>query len=125
VFFTGDTLFIGGCGRFFEGTAPEMIAALSYLGKLPDATLVLNGHEYTGGNVAFAKSVEPENPAIDRLADLVKQNKITTGLTTIGDEKQWNVFMRLGSATVQHATSETSESAVMAKLREMKNNFRG
>ncbi len=79
-----------------------MIAALSYLGKLPDGTLVLNGHEYTGGNVAFAKSVEPENPAIDRLADLVKQNKITTGLTTIGDEKQWNVFMRLGNATVQY-----------------------
>ncbi|KAK0502833.1 beta-lactamase-like protein [Armillaria luteobubalina] len=123
--FTGDTLFIGGCGRFFEGTASEMIAALSYLGKLPDGTLVLNGHEYTGGNVAFAKSVEPENPAIDRLADLVKQNKITTGLTTIGDEKQWNVFMRLGNAVVQQATSETSESAVMAKLREMKNNFRG
>ncbi|KAK0210359.1 beta-lactamase-like protein [Desarmillaria ectypa] len=123
--FTGDTLFIGGCGRFFEGTAPEMRTALSHLGELPDSTLVFNGHEYTGGNVAFAKSVEPENPAINQLADLVKQNEITTGLTTIGDEKQWNVFMRLGSPTVQHATSETSESAVMAKLREMKNNFRG
>ncbi|KAF8919680.1 hydroxyacylglutathione hydrolase [Mucidula mucida] len=123
--FTGDTLFIGGCGRFFEGTADEMHAALSYLATLPSGTVVHVGHEYTAGNVAFAKSVEPENPAIARLGDLVKQEKITSGLTTIGEEKEWNVFMRLGNAAVRNATGETSESAVMAKLREMKNNFRG
>ena len=28
VVFTGDTLFIGGCGRFFEGTPPQMYHAL-------------------------------------------------------------------------------------------------
>ncbi len=100
--FTGDTLFIGGCGRFFEGTADEMHAALSYLATLPSGTVVHVGHEYTAGNVAFAKSVEPENPAIARLGDLVKQEKITSGLTTIGEEKEWNVFMRLGNAAVRY-----------------------
>lgn len=29
VIFTGDTLFIGGCGRFFEGTGEEMHEALN------------------------------------------------------------------------------------------------
>lgn len=39
--FTGDTLFIGGCGRFFEGTAEEMHKALNEtLAQLPDDTKV-------------------------------------------------------------------------------------
>ncbi len=46
--FTGDTLFVGGCGRFFEGTADQMYHALiQKLAKLPKNTLVYCGHEYT------------------------------------------------------------------------------
>ena len=38
--FTGDTLFIGGCGRFFEGTADQMHHALvKTLGVLPEDTV--------------------------------------------------------------------------------------
>lgn len=91
---------MAGCGRFFEGVGSEMIAALSYLGTLPDETIVHNGHEYTTGSLAFGKHIDPTNPAIERLAELAKKNKITTGLTSIGDEKQWNVFMRLDSEPV-------------------------
>lgn len=123
--FTGDTLFLGGCGRFFEGTAEQMHVALSKLGTLPDDTIVYNGHEYTAGNVAFGKSVEPNNPAIERLVKLVQDNKVTTGLTTIGDEKEWNVFMRPDKDAIKQATGAEEPSAVMTKLRELKNNFRG
>ncbi|KAJ7582602.1 Metallo-hydrolase/oxidoreductase [Mycena floridula] len=125
--FTGDTMFIAGCGRFFEGNAEEMKAALDYLGTLPDQVIVYSGHEYTAGNVSFAKTIEPENSDIARLAELVNKNKITTGLTTIGDEKKWNVFMRLDNETVRAATSTVDKPAsdVMAALREMKNNYRG
>ncbi|KAF9228663.1 Metallo-hydrolase/oxidoreductase [Gyrodon lividus] len=123
--FTGDTLFQGGCGRFFEGNGEQMHAALSYLGTLPDETLVYNGHEYTAGSLAFAKSVDPTNSGIPRLAKLVQENKITTGLSTIGDEKEWNVFMRLDSEAVKQATNITGEAAIMDKLREMKNAFKG
>lgn len=39
--FTGDTLFIGGCGRFFEGKPEEMHKALNQvLAGLPDDTKV-------------------------------------------------------------------------------------
>lgn len=99
--FTGDTLFIAGCGRFFEGTGDEMNRALSYLGTLPNDTVLYNGHEYTAGNLAFAKSIDRDNKALDKLTDLMNHNSITTGLTTIGDEKEWNVFMRLESEPVQ------------------------
>jgi len=36
----GDTLFAGGCGKFFEGTADQMYKALiEVLGSLPEATV--------------------------------------------------------------------------------------
>lgn len=40
LYFVGDTLFAGGCGRFFEGTPEQMYAALiEILGKLPEETV--------------------------------------------------------------------------------------
>lgn len=67
--FTGDTLFLAGCGRFFEGTADQMYSALiEKLGALPGDTKVYCGHEYSMQNLAFAKHVEPQNETV--------QNKI-------------------------------------------------
>ncbi|KAI0664942.1 hydroxyacylglutathione hydrolase [Cubamyces menziesii] len=123
--FTGDTLFVAGCGRFFEGTGAEMHAALSYLATLPPATVVYDGHEYTKGNLAFARHVDPENPAIARLARLIEDGVIPATRTTIGDEKEWNPFMRLDSAPILKATGGGEPSAVMDALRTLKNNFRG
>lgn len=62
-------MFIAGCGRFFEGTAEQMYAALiEKLGSLPDNTKVFCGHEYTLQNLAFAKYVESDNQNIlDRI----------------------------------------------------------
>ncbi|KDR81451.1 hypothetical protein GALMADRAFT_239382 [Galerina marginata CBS 339.88] len=123
--FTGDTLFIAGCGRFFEGVGSEMVKALEYLGTLPDDVVVYNGHEYTASNLAFAKHIEPTNPALVRLGEVIQKNKITTGLTTIGDEKEWNPFMRLDTDAVKKATGEDTKSAIMDALRDQKNKFRG
>ena len=81
-----------------------MHAALSYLGTLPDTTVVYNGHEYTDGNVRFALSVVPDSKPLKRLDELVKANKVTTGLTTIGDEKEWNLFTQVESEAVRSAS---------------------
>src|SRR6185295_9475824 len=59
--FCGDTLFACGCGRVFEGTAEQMLASLSKLAALPDATKVYCGHEYTLANIKFARAVDPHN----------------------------------------------------------------
>jgi len=126
--FTGDTLFLAGCGRFFEGDGAQMHTALSYLGTLPDATIVYNGHEYTKGSLAFGKSVDSENEGMKKLQAILDADPSTTGKTTIGDEKSWNVFMRLHSEPVLKATGATATtpvSDIMDKLREMKNGFRG
>lgn len=63
--FTGDTLFTGGCGKFFEGNGQQMYHALhSVLNSLPVNVKVYPGHEYTVPNLLFAKSIEPNNQAI-------------------------------------------------------------
>lgn len=84
-----------------------MDRALKYLGSLPDETIVYNGHEYTAGNLAFGKSVEPNNAGIARLSEIVKNNDVTTGKTTVGDEKDWNVFMRLKSQDIRQVKHDT------------------
>lgn len=120
--FTGDTLFIGGCGRFFEGTAEEMDTALNkVLAALPDDTKVYPGHEYTKGNVKFGVKVSQSEP-IKKLESFATSNKETQGKFTIGDEKKHNVFMRLDDPEVQKFTGKTGRVDVMAALREAKNN---
>lgn len=75
-FFLGDTLFLGGCGRFFEGTAEQMHKALiDILGNLPEETKVFCGHEYTLQNLKFAAYVEPKNEHIKNKIEWSKQRR--------------------------------------------------
>ena len=53
-----------GCGRLFEGTPAQMLASLTRLAALPEATRVCCAHEYTLGNLRFARAVEPDNAAL-------------------------------------------------------------
>ena len=85
--FTGDTLFIAGCGRFFEGSAAEMHTALNTtLAALPDDTIVYPGHEYTKSNARFGQSILDDAP-VQRLLKFCDENTETQGQFTIGDEK--------------------------------------
>jgi len=125
VVFTGDTLFIAGCGRFFEGTAKEMNEALNVkLAKLPKETKVYPGHEYTKSNVKFGQSVLNSLP-VQNLAAFCKENEQTQGKFTIGDELEHNVFMRVDDPEIHKTIGETDPIGVMQKLREMKNSFKG
>ena len=126
--FTGDTLFLGGCGRFFEGTAPQMQQALNkVLGALPDDTQVFCGHEYTVANLKFAQHVEPDNQDVaHRLAWAAKQREqgLNTVPGTIGEERRTNPFMRTAVPQVAKQTGKHDPDDVMLALREMKNNFK-
>jgi hydroxyacylglutathione hydrolase len=109
--FCGDTLFAAGCGRLFEGTPAMMYTALvEKLGRLPGATRVYCGHEYTAGNLRFAAHVEPGNEAVKRALALVQERRARAAAdwhdatpdemtvpTTIADEHATNPFLRAGS----------------------------
>ena len=123
--FTGDTLFTGGCGRFFEGDAAGMAASLALLAGLPPDTRVLCGHEYTVANLEFCASIEPGNAATAaRLAEARRLRAAglgTVGATTIADELATNVFLRCGEAAVVAAVGGDGPVDVLARLRERKN----
>nr|KAJ3412750.1 hypothetical protein HK105_002265 [Polyrhizophydium stewartii] len=119
--FTGDTLFVAGCGRFFEGTAEQMYKSLiQTLAPLPHDTKVFCGHEYTAPNLAFAAMVEPDNQRIAAKAAWAA----TVGCTvpsTIGEELETNPFMRVDRPELQRRFGVADPIALMAELRELKN----
>jgi len=126
--FTGDTLFIAGCGRFFEGTPQQMHSALiEKLANLPDETLVFCGHEYTVNNLKFALSVEPENVAAnEKMQWACDQRKTETPTvpSTIGEEKLFNPFMRCVQPHLQQQFAAEDAVSLMGKLRRMKDSFK-
>lgn len=126
--FTGDTLFLGGCGRMFEGTAQEMHKALvEILGSLPDNTHVYCGHEYALNNLSFGVVVEPENQVLQNKllwAKDQRENNLPSVPSTIGEEKQINPFMRVTEAPVQKHAGTSEPVATMAAIRLEKDNFK-
>ncbi|XP_075230781.1 hydroxyacylglutathione hydrolase tenzing norgay isoform X2 [Lycorma delicatula] len=126
--FTGDTLFIAGCGKFFEGTPAEMYRALiDKLGSLPNDTKVFCGHEYTVSNLKFAQTVEPGNTAIlDKLqwANSMRADQQPTVPSTIGEEKETNPFMRVAEKSFQKLANAEDPVAIMGFIRRTKDNFR-
>ncbi|XP_065780093.1 hydroxyacylglutathione hydrolase, mitochondrial isoform X2 [Muntiacus reevesi] len=92
--FTGDTLFVAGCGKFYEGTADEMYKALlEVLGRLPPDT-----EKYSIG--------EPTVPS------------------TIAEEFTYNPFMRVREKTVQQHAGETDPVTTMRAIRKEKDQFK-
>ena len=67
ILFTGDTTFIGGTGRFFEGNAQEMARNVDYIMDLPNSTQIFCGHDYLKGNISFAQGIEKEHEPYESL----------------------------------------------------------
>ena len=130
--FTGDTLFIAGCGRVFEGRAQTMVDSLAKLSALPDSTQVYCGHEYTEKNLRFALTLEPNNQILKQKHEWARQLRAEGKYTipsTIGDEKQINPFLRTGSPELRASLKKIDPAlsdetvAIFAKARELKDKF--
>ena len=130
--FCGDTLFSAGCGRLFEGTPAQMLASLTKLSALPDATRVCCAHEYTLSNLKFAVAVDADNQTLRSYlarAQLARANQQPTLPTTLALERQINPFLRTDQGAVMSAAQRFDASAsdqvsVFAALRQWKNEFR-
>ncbi|CAN5460509.1 hydroxyacylglutathione hydrolase [soil metagenome] len=131
--FCGDTLFTGGCGRLFEGSAEQMFHSLQKLAALPLDTRIYCGHEYTSDNLRFAECVEPANPLLQqRIKDTqdLRQKGQPTVPTTLALELQTNPFLRCHipaviAAAEHHANLSLSNAVeVFATLRLWKDGFK-
>ncbi|KAF7216130.1 probable hydrolase PNKD [Nothobranchius furzeri] len=104
--FSGDLVFLSGCGRMFEGSSTTMLSSLDTVSSLSDDTLLWPGHEYAEDNLLFATKVEPHNASRENKYQLVAQQrgqKLCTSPSTIGEEKQYNPFLRSHSAELHQA----------------------
>jgi len=123
--FTGDTLFAGGCGRLFEGTAEMMFTALhDKLGGLPDDARIYCGHEYTESNLAFAAVVDDDNDAVKQRLARVREIRARAASdwhdataaemtipSTMGEERATNPFVR------------AADAEELGRIRTLKDNF--
>ncbi|MCP9849255.1 hydroxyacylglutathione hydrolase [Cyanobium sp. Morenito 9A2] len=114
--FCGDTLFVGGCGRLFEGSPAQMQQSLQSLAALPADTRIWCAHEYTEGNYAWAAAERPHDPAVGERLRQVRELRAAGRCTvpsSIGAELVTNLFLR------------AADAAELGALRESKNNWRG
>ena len=127
--FTGDTMFVAGCGRLFEGTPAQMHASLTEaIARLPDGVRVWCGHEYTESNLRFAKPADPDNPAIDASmawAKDLRARDLPTVPSTIGREKAHNPFLRVTDPAFAERFGGGDPATVLGAVRKAKDEFKG
>ena len=97
-FFCGDTVFLGGCGRLFEGSPQQMDHSINnVIRSLGDEVKLYPAHEYSLANLKFAETLcdEPELSKYQRALEAQLISKGTTLPTTIGQEIRFNPFFRV------------------------------
>lgn len=128
VAFTADSLMALGCGRVFEGTAPQMWESLSKLMQLPPETVICSGHEYTAKNAEFALTVDPDNSALisrsEEIAAARDQGRPTVP-STLATELATNPFLRADDPALRAHLNMTdaSDAEVFAEIRARKDRF--
>jgi len=126
--FCGDTLFVMGCGRLFDGTIGQLWQSLQKLQTLPAATRIYCAHEYTQNNGRFALTLEPQNPALQEKMAWVNQlraNGQPTVPSTIAEELATNPFMRTDSVELQTSLGLVGKSSldIFTAMRALKDRF--
>ena len=104
--FCGDTVFAGGCGRIFDGTAEQFHHSLGKINALPDDTLMYCAHEYTEDNLVFARIAEPGNLLLKERQTTVQQQRQRDEATVpslLGIEKATNPFLRFDQPSIVQA----------------------
>jgi len=124
--FVGDSLFALGCGRMFEGTAPQFWESLSRLKALPAETTLYCAHEYTQSNARFALHADPDNAALRSYAEDVADKRGRgewTVPTRLDKELAANPFLRADDPALQARWGSGDAVATFAALRAAKDTF--
>ncbi len=126
--FCGDTLFVMGCGRLFEGTAEQMWQSLQKLKALPESTQLYCAHEYSQANGRFALTVEPDNRQLQQRMEMINQLRaqhLPTVPSTIEQELATNPFFREDSSALQKTIHKINNRPVdvFTEIRLLKDRF--
>lgn len=136
--FSGDHLFLGGCGRMFEKPAGTMLRSLDEISSLPPETLIWPGHEYAEDNLEFACHIDPDNENAKQKYRWVKeqrQKKLCTCPSTIKEELTYNPFLRTKEKEIMSAAGALNlddkfppdfdaRAQALYEIRQLKDNFK-
>jgi hydroxyacylglutathione hydrolase len=110
ILFSGDTLFVMGCGRLFEGSHADMFKSMQVIKSLPPETVIYGGHEYTPDNAKFATHIMPDNADIKARA-----------IEVMGQECTMPTLQAVEMITNPYLIAQTVEE--FTKIRTAKDNF--
>lgn len=121
--FSGDTLFLGGCGRLFEGTPSQMWHSLLKLRELPPETEIYPGHDYTLDNLEFCQSILPDSAHISERIALIRSSDAPSH-SSLATERLTNVFLMCDDPVFQNAAGLSgSPEDIFAELRRRKDSW--
>ncbi|WP_156842045.1 hydroxyacylglutathione hydrolase [Novosphingobium aquimarinum] len=128
--FVGDSVFALGCGRMFEGTAPQFWDSLLRIKALPPETMLYCAHEYTMSNLRFARHADPDNAALAEYGAEIEQRRADDKPTVparLDRELKTNPFLRADDPAMQARWAPAGHPgdavATFAALRSAKDAF--
>ena len=132
--FCGDTLFNAGAGNCHNGGDPGLLyeTFVNQLAQSARRYAGVSGHEYMARNLAFTLDREPGNADAAQALERAKAQKPEDArVTTLGEEKRVNAFLRLQNpgviARLRERFPEIGEKpdarTVFVKLRELRNSW--
>ena len=132
--FSGDTLFNAGAGNCHNGGDVNLLydSFADQISKLPDDTKLYAGHDYIENNLRFTLAREPDNDAaMEMMPRVVNHDANRAVITTLGEEKKFNTFLRLRSPSVieklrkdfPDLPDKPDPRTVFTKLRELRNKW--
>jgi hydroxyacylglutathione hydrolase len=127
--FTGDTLFNAGVGHCRSGGNEEILyQTISEHFQNMDANIIVYpGHDYLENNLKFTLQFEPNNQLAKQWLARVLDSDYSPGSiqTKIGDERNFNTFLRLNSEEIidQLSLENPSPKQVFIALRGLRDKW--
>lgn len=134
--FSGDLLFLGGCGRMFEAAPSVMLGSLDKVSNLKGDVLVWPGHEYANDNLDFACHLENSNEESKKKYEWVKSQReknLCTCPSTIEEERSYNPFLRTAEPGILEAVkvtefeqpvSDETRAKILREIRTLKDSYK-
>ncbi len=88
---SGDTLFNGTVGNCFTGDLKAFFSSIKLIFDLPETTIVYAGHDYVRYAIQFARTIDPDNPELDRFLSKYDPYHV---FSTLADELKVNPYVR-------------------------------
>ncbi len=100
---TGDTLFNGTVGNCFSGDMEGFFRSIKLLTSFSGESLIYAGHDYVRQSMAFARTIEPDNPHLNDFLDKYDPGHV---VSTLADEFKVNPYVRFNHPTLVAAMAK-------------------